>query len=179
VIRGWDSYLSVSAHSGGLRRKWDDAGVRRDGDHPVVYVARGSHAGYFRYQTGGVKARRLIPRMNFPKPFRFLERVVHVAHLLRRKLFVVLDHPPADPTLDGDSPQIDIGQRLSPILKLMPPENEAADSEWWWLRFLGTWGSSHSRFIGTVGPTGPWARGNRDSSWLNPVGWLASIDPDE
>lgn len=35
-----------SAHEGGHHREWDD--VERDGDHPVVYPALGSHANYFR-----------------------------------------------------------------------------------------------------------------------------------
>jgi hypothetical protein len=35
----------ISAHEGGDRRDWDD--VDRDGDHPIVYPALGSHANYF------------------------------------------------------------------------------------------------------------------------------------
>ena len=171
--------IGVSAHSGGLRREWGDTAVQKDGDRPVVYVARGSHAGYFRHLPRGVKARRLIPRMNFPKPFRFLERVVHRLHLLRRKVFVVRDYLPADPTLDAGARQVDFGQRISPTLTVIPSDNEAAVSERWWLRFRGTWGSSHSRFIGTMGPTGPWAVGSQDKRWHDPVDWLANIDADE
>ena len=35
-----------SAHEGGNDREWDD--IEKDGDHPVVYPALGSHANYFK-----------------------------------------------------------------------------------------------------------------------------------
>jgi len=38
-------FVATSRHCSGARRDW--AKVRRRGDHPVVYVARGSHAIYF------------------------------------------------------------------------------------------------------------------------------------
>lgn len=39
-----------SQHVGGQRASWNQ--VQKSGDHPKVYVARGSHANYFRYYQG-------------------------------------------------------------------------------------------------------------------------------
>ena len=43
---GVPEWVVLSQHHGGTRRSWDQAPVE-DGTHPVVYVARGSHANYF------------------------------------------------------------------------------------------------------------------------------------
>ena len=40
------TWVAYSAHGGAARKAWQD--VERDGDHPIVYVAAGSHAGYYR-----------------------------------------------------------------------------------------------------------------------------------
>lgn len=39
--------LAYSGHAGGEQGKWTAAKVHREGDRPVVFVARGSHAAYF------------------------------------------------------------------------------------------------------------------------------------
>ncbi|HEC76026.1 MAG TPA: DUF946 domain-containing protein [Thermoplasmatales archaeon] len=39
-----------SQHIGGQKAEWKD--VEKNGEHPKVYVARGSHANYFRYYQG-------------------------------------------------------------------------------------------------------------------------------
>jgi hypothetical protein len=39
--------LGYSQHSGGESAKWGDSKVRSIGDHPVVYVAQGSHANFY------------------------------------------------------------------------------------------------------------------------------------
>ena len=173
--------IGVSSHSGGLGRGWDDPKVLKDGDHTVVYVARGSHAGYYKYSTSGLKAVRVIPRLNFPKPFRFLEPVQRGLHQARRKLLPIWDHPAADSVLDENFPETERGVRVEPLMKIMPSNEASLDSEWWWLRFLGSWGSSHSRLIGHVGPAGPWAASpnGQDTRWHHPARWLATIDRDQ
>ena len=43
-------WMACSAHLGegdDLRRRWDDPGLERFGEHPIVYVGAGSHANYF------------------------------------------------------------------------------------------------------------------------------------
>ncbi len=52
--------LGTSRHCTGARRDW--ARVRRRGDHPVVYVARGSHANYFGPGLPGIPTRCLPPQ---------------------------------------------------------------------------------------------------------------------
>jgi hypothetical protein len=44
------SYAVYSQHNGGQKAEWKD--VEKDGNHIKVYVARGSHANYFRYYQG-------------------------------------------------------------------------------------------------------------------------------
>jgi ABC-type sugar transport system permease subunit len=39
--------VDLAQHAGGERSAWTDHRVRRDGTHPVVFVATGSHASYF------------------------------------------------------------------------------------------------------------------------------------
>ncbi|MBV9604280.1 MAG: hypothetical protein JO027_04205 [Solirubrobacterales bacterium] len=40
--------VDLAQHAGGERSDWTDPRVRKDGTHPVIFVATGSHAGYFR-----------------------------------------------------------------------------------------------------------------------------------
>jgi hypothetical protein len=40
--------VGYSQHTGGERAVWDGAKVHKEGLHPIVYVARGSHANYYR-----------------------------------------------------------------------------------------------------------------------------------
>lgn len=39
--------VSYAQHSGGETAEWNDKKLRREGNHPVVYVSGGSHASYF------------------------------------------------------------------------------------------------------------------------------------
>src|SRR3954466_13287708 len=38
-------------HTGGEFAKWNDRKLRKEGDHPIVFVAAGSHAAYFGSHT--------------------------------------------------------------------------------------------------------------------------------
>jgi hypothetical protein len=39
--------IALAQHGGGETAAWSDAKLTRDGDHPVVYPASGSHATYY------------------------------------------------------------------------------------------------------------------------------------
>ena len=39
--------IGYAQHTGGERADWTDPKVERDGDHPIVHAAKGSHAAYF------------------------------------------------------------------------------------------------------------------------------------
>ncbi|GAP62322.1 hypothetical protein ARMA_0745 [Ardenticatena maritima] len=43
----WIAITMHDAHGDDLRRRWDDPTVEKNGTHPVLYVAAGSHAFYF------------------------------------------------------------------------------------------------------------------------------------
>ena len=43
----WIAYATHDEYGDHLRRRWDDPLLAREGTHPVVYVAAGSHASYF------------------------------------------------------------------------------------------------------------------------------------
>lgn len=172
--------IGLSSHLGGTRRDW--SGVGRVGDRPVVYVARGSHAGYFHYAPAGVKMRNLIPQIYLPSGLHWLTPLLSLARQARMRLLPIRDYLAADPELDPDAREQDKGERISPSLRVVPSEDEReAGSEWWWLDYWGKWGSSHSRIVGTVGPDSPWAAdpNGHDKRWHDPAAWIASLEVDQ
>jgi hypothetical protein len=64
--------LAYSGHAGGEQASWSDRKVRTEGSHPVVYVARGSHAAYFESGTylGVAKAGTVFGCDYAESPFR-------------------------------------------------------------------------------------------------------------
>lgn len=167
---GSPQHIGVSCHHGGWQRPW--SGARKEGDRPLVYVARGSHGGYLSYRAGGHHVVNVVRRLNLPRAVRFLGPLLQRLPFLRWR-----DHPPADPVLDVGAPAHDRGQRVEPTLKVVPEGTPAGDSDYWWMRYEGKWGSSHSRLFGTVGVDSPWSDGGRDPRWADPIEWLHKLRP--
>ena len=47
ALRAHPAGAAYAQHEGGEVHAWDDSGLQRVGDHPIVYVAAGSHASHF------------------------------------------------------------------------------------------------------------------------------------
>jgi hypothetical protein len=64
--------LAYSGHAGGEQASWSDRKVHKDGDRPIVFVARGSHASYFEPGTylGVAKAGTVFGCDPVEPPFR-------------------------------------------------------------------------------------------------------------
>jgi hypothetical protein len=172
---GVPTRVAYSRHNTGFSRAWADvAKADAERQRPLLYVGRGSHAGFFEYYPGGHPAVGLRPHTNTPIGLRpFFSLLQRLPGLRRWR-----DFPPADPGRDvADSPN-HVGVRLDPAVRVMPNEQPGPDSDWWWLRLRCSWGSVHSRFKGTVGPAGPWTIAGMDVRWHDPLGWLSILDRD-
>lgn len=51
ALRQQPNEVGFAQHSGGELAKWDNAKVKKDGDHPIVFPAAGSHATYYGSHT--------------------------------------------------------------------------------------------------------------------------------
>ncbi len=160
-LRGKDEgYQPLGAayytHENGMRRRWAD--VERSiagGDHPLVYVAAGSHASYFQYSGNGYVV--TVPGKIIP--------------WLRVRL---QSHLSLSSTVTDQVPD---GQRHKPItprVEVLPdpvgPPNP--NSPAWlnkkWLSFPGAWGI---RFVG-FGYGGPIGPSHKGLKWQNPFTWM-------
>lgn len=170
-----------SSHAGGSKRPWLE--LEREGDRPVVHVALGSHAGYFRYRQSGYTPLDLIHRSNLPAPLEWGVSSLRMPLGLLSRLPRIRrwrDLAPADPETDARAGAEDIGVRVCPELRVVPDDiDQPPDSDWWWLRYRGKWGSTRPRMAGTVGIDSPWAGGKRDKRWRDPIAWLKSCRRDK
>jgi len=138
--------VAYSSHLAGRWRPWLEA--ERDGDHPIVYVARGSHAQYFAPIEGGYES-----VLDQAWDFRLLRGQIRVAGS-RDYVGTLPDDP--DKIVEGS-------YRLS----VMPRDHKAlteADPrwrDWWWLQYRGGWG--YPEWI--PGPT------VQTEKWEHPVRW--------
>lgn len=182
--------VAYSNHHGGVRRLWEH--TPRVGDSPLVYVARGSHAGYFRFASGGHALVGDLSTGKVPPALFFLKYLRQAANFVIRwvqrvpgiRLF--RDNPPADPVLDTDAPHEKVGVRVRPeVIRLPDPDIQAnpdpdADADFWWMRYRGYWGSTRPRVTGSVGVIGPWASTSpRDLRWREPAAWMATCKQED
>lgn len=172
-----DGYAPLGAayasHDLGRWRRWqdvervnDDKGGDGAGTHPVVYVARGSHASYFDYNENGYH----------PSMSRTL-RVPFFGDYKVPSQFVLETRSAIDWVADGHSSFGNGAMVLVDAPRVMPPEHVLrdppalrADDDWWWLAYRGLWGTPEFLpFFGGSGPRGPKWQGVK---WNNPFQWV-------
>ncbi len=169
--------VAYSNHHGGVRRRWED--VPRVGESPLVYVARGSHAGYFRFASGGHPLIGELSAGRLPAALFFVIYARRIANVFIKWLQRVpgirlfRDNPPADPAFDTTAPSEKVGVRVHPEVIEMIEGDPTPDSDLWWMRYRGFWGSTRPRLLGSVGVIGPWAStSSRDLRWREPLRWM-------
>lgn len=134
-----------SAHHKGLWLPWSDVD-RKDDTHPEIYVAHGSHAGYF-----------YGPRKYLTAP----EIVARAARSLNRE-----NRGLGDFTVSrGEGTEIEVEA------KLIPDSEQWREGEWRWLNQEGLWGSPGDWDLefGDSGPKGPPQAGDK---WDTPFRWI-------
>lgn len=177
--------VGYSSHLSGNSRCWEHT-EKSDG-HPVLYVARGSHAGYFSH-NGGEHAAKLSFGSKQPRGF---GNIVKAAGWGLRKLNDAglykkfTDYVPARADdQDGvpvasEGASTDAVPLLSPSLRVWPSvEPEQDDPDWWWMWMQSHWGSSHERVMGGSGPAPPWEIAAAAVRWADPATWLHSLNRD-
>ena len=169
----WVAFSSHDYRGDDLRRRWDDAELRREGDHVVAFAGAGSHSGAF---IPGDYVVVVDPPRAEPL-FRFLRRMQRLLapwrHYTGRPLGLGL------PFVDyarGDGAGIGPGHdaEWSPVV--------IDDDTPWVQAYRGLWGlDTRDRFGGERAPAGPrYERsGAVRTSWQNPLGWagLLKIPP--
>ncbi|MFW3170954.1 hypothetical protein [Geodermatophilus sp. CPCC 206100] len=161
------AWVAASSHDHDgavLRRRWDDPGLHREGDHPVVFPGAGSHSGAF--VPGDYVVSVEVPALR------------RAGAALRRRR---AGRPPgfALPFVDyarGDGPAVGPGQA-----RAWRPER-IDDATPWVVGFRGLWGlDTRDAFGGERAPADPrYERsGEVRRSWADPLGWagLATVAP--
>lgn len=169
------AWLALGSHdfSGDdLRRRWDDPDLTIRGDHPVIFVAAGSHSAYF-----------LPGEYLHPVELKYVRPLLNTVHTIDRLWRNTLQQGPPQrlaqrvegflsvPFVDyarGDGVSIGPGQALS--CTLCPISDQMA----WIDGYRGLWGlDARDPFAGESAPAGP--KYNRNGtirlSWHNPLGW--------
>jgi hypothetical protein len=176
----WLAYAVHDYQGDDLRRRWDDPELERIGEHPVVYVAAGSHACYYRQGE-------YLTEIELP----FLAPLVRVADRIqafwhnqlhqyrgegengrsdeRTNIFRIpfVDYARGDGLVIGPGQEAEWDER-----RWIDPEAS------WILAYRGLWGLyTRDPLAGEDAPAGPMY--NRDRSirraWYDPVGW-AGLD---
>lgn len=186
---GWVTYAAHDYAGDDLRRRWDDPEVEKVDGHPVVYVAAGSHASYFRR---GEYLTEL--ELAFVQPLVRITDWIQAFWVNQLRQYQGEGETQEEdgeqasnffriPFVDyarGDGVAVGAGQAhgwLEP--RILDP------AEGWLSSYRGLWGLyARDPFAGENAPAGPMY--NRDRSmrraWYDPVGW-AGLDkvapPDE
>jgi hypothetical protein len=154
-----------ATHVSGRRRPWIN--IETEGDHPVVYCARGSHASYFNYRPDGYGA-------GYPVSITIPWVNVSIQLQLRRGESGYRDWVPhrnagpgrgvlLRPERDYD---VQLLPRLDPRQRRFSEEDLASLA---WLIYPGLWGERPLFSIGGSGPHGPLWQGLKSD---NPFAWV-------
>jgi hypothetical protein len=174
----WTAYAAHNYTGDNLRRRWDDPEVEKVGEHPVIYVAAGSHASYY-------AAGEYLTELDLSLPAPLARATETIRAFWRRRLGQYAGGGEADdgsgyfhiPFVDyarGDGLTIGPGQDR----EWDPPRLMQEPLPAWVSGYRGLWGLyTRDPFEGEDAPAGP--RYNRDKSvaraWYDPVGW-AGLD---
>ena len=170
------AYASHNYFGDNLRRRWDDPEVEKVGEHPVVYVAAGSHASY--YAPGEYLTELDLP---LPRPLARVSRGVRGFWRETLGQYVgggageaALFHIPFVDYARGDGLVIGEGGDRA----WDPPKVISEPAPTWVSGYRGLWGLyARDPFEGEDAPAGPMY--NRDKTvarvWYDPVGW-AGLD---
>lgn len=168
----WLAFAQHDEHGDDLRRRWDDPDLTREGTHPVVFVAGGSHACYFEPgdYLASVEIKRLRPLLqlahNAERLWRNILKQGDPAKLAERvEAFISV------PFVDyarGDGVTVGPEQGLEWYPVLIDGETD------WVEDYRGLWGlDTRDPFASESAPAGPKYRrdGTVRLSWYNPLGW--------
>lgn len=168
----WVAFASHDYHGDDLRRRWDDPLLVKEGAHPVVFAAAGSHASYVERgeYVMAVEPRVLRPVKRLAGAARrfWAERLRQGgSDAVDRTIGALIDVPFVD-YARGDGVAIGPGgnRDWTPIL--------ISDDVPWVGRYRGLWGlDTQDPFGGERAPAGP--KYNRDGSvrltWYDPLGF--------
>ncbi len=176
----WVAYSSHEYHGDDIRRRWDDSLLDKEGLHPVVFTAAGSHASYFERgeYVMGVEPRFLTPvKRGAASVRRFWVETLGqgIRPKVDRQISALVSIPFVD-YARGDGLVVGPGGDVewSPIV--------ISDDVSWVDRYRGLWGlDTQDPFGGERAPAGP--KYNRDGSvrlsWYDPVAFagLSKILP--
>jgi hypothetical protein len=169
----WFAAAAHDEQGSDLRRRWDDARLERDGEHPVVYPGAGSHATYL--ERGEYLMRLALPGDRILRGVlgwarRFWRDTLNQPDTgdLTEALLRVVSIPFVD-YARGDGLEVGPGQDVewSPIL--------VDDGVPWVDGYRGLWGlDTGDRLAGERAPAGPkYTRtGMVRQSWNDPLGFV-------